>query len=87
MFWAVTGPIPSIVSSSSSVAVPRLIGPSAPASETALVVAPAFTSAGTTTCWPSATRAARLMALTSALAAGPPARSTASVTREPAGSR
>ena len=27
MSWAVTGPIPSIVSSSSTVAVPRLIGP------------------------------------------------------------
>ena len=31
MSWAVTGPIPSIVSSSSTVAVPRLIGPSAEA--------------------------------------------------------
>ena len=31
MFWAVTGPIPSIVSSSSSVAEPMLIGPDASA--------------------------------------------------------
>ena len=42
---------------------------------------------GTTICWPSATGAARLTAAISALAVGPPATSSASVTRAPAGSR
>src|SRR5581483_6707025 len=88
IFWAVIGPIPSIVSRSSTVAVPRLIGPE-PAAPAAAPPsgAPAGASAGTTTCWPSASIAARLIASSSAFGVAPPARSTASVTREPAGRR
>ena len=43
--------------------------------------------AGTPTCWPSASTAARLIASGTAARDAPPARSTASVTREPAGNR
>ena len=85
---AVTGPIPSIVSRSSTVAVPRLIGPSVAADDdAAAVVDPLGAFSGTTTCWPSASGAARLIAFGSASAVGPPARSTASVTREPEAKR
>ena len=76
--WEMTpGPIPSIVSRSATVAEPRLIGPvAAPATpvaagSTAPVVAAAATVPGTTTCWPSLSRAARLIASTFALAVAP----------------
>ena len=67
MFCAVTGPIPSIVSSSSTVAVPRLIGPRlASAARADARGAPVPGPWRTTTCWPSASRAARLIASTRA---------------------
>ena len=57
IFCAVTGPIPSIWSSCSMVAVPRLIGPLCPvAAELDRIPGP-----GTTTCWPSLSLAARLI--------------------------
>ena len=70
MSCAVTGPMPSIVSSCSTVAVPRLIGPSSSVAPTAASGAAAGPRFGTTTCCPSASRAARLIASSSAPPAG-----------------
>ena len=89
MSWAVTGPIPSIVSSCSTVAVPRLIGPSGRRAPPAAAVRAAGRRLR---------RDHDLLAVGEprrevdrvdgrAVAVAPPARSTASVTREPAGSR
>src|SRR5262249_3450609 len=50
MSWAVTGPMPSIVSSCSTVAVPRLIGPSSAAPPVTARDAPPGPRWGTTTC-------------------------------------
>ena len=58
--------MPSIVSRSAWSAEPRLIGPSAVGSVDVAATCPAGARSGTTTCWPSASRAARLIALGSA---------------------
>ena len=62
---------------------PETVEPSAGAAARAL----AAPLSGTTICWPSEIGAARLTAASSALAVGPPATSSASVTRAPAGRR
>src|SRR5213595_3101513 len=75
IFCAVTGPIPSMVSRSVSVAEPRLIGPVAAVAPPAAATpadAPAAAFAGTTTCWPSESRAARLIASRLAPPLAPP---------------
>ncbi len=56
------------------------------AAPTTLTGAPPGPCSGTTICCPSARRAARLTASSTAFPLAPPARSTASVTRAPAGS-
>ena len=68
---------------------PALPSPPVPASPPAgaAATAPAAPFSGTTICWPSTTGAARFTAASSALTVGPPAISSASVTRAPAGRR
>ena len=68
-------------------AVPMLIGASSPGVTAGVPdeAGPALT--GSTTCWPSTSFAARLTAAGAAARVGPPARSSASATREPPGSR
>src|SRR5690349_22587920 len=86
IFCAVTGPMPGSVSSCSAVAALSDTGPLVPPPP-AEPAAPDAPRGATSTCWPSASGAARLTALRSARRVSPPARATASATRAPRGSR
>ena len=82
IFCAVTGPMPGSSSSWSTVAIARLTFAPATVPPTVAAV-PVGPRRGTITCCPSARGAARLTADRSARRVGPPARVTASATREP----
>ncbi len=77
------GADPGSASSCSSVAVFRCTGPAGADADGAAPPAEATTRAGTTTCVPSASGAARFTSAMSARRVGPPARATASATRDP----
>ena len=90
IFCAVTGPTPGSASSCSAVAALSETGRPAARRRRARGARPqppAAAHAGTSTCCPSETGAARFTPSRSALRVKPPARATASATREPAGSR